>query len=580
MDKIQVSENYIQLVTDARAPSHEFLQLIENYKDVYRMSRMPGTYRCSIRMLPEVLSVMRNITSVEQITNQTIRDFYIAEMTRRSMTAELLQNGSTDTSIDTRLWGHQRLGVELARYNKRFNFFYDTRTGKTPMALAIMRSAIADGSIKRALVVTPSSIIPDWLGDAKKFYPELKVVAYHGTAQDKYRALHAPCHIFIISTNMLADNLWMLKQLNFGMCFFDESSKLKNKSSKTSEAAFDLSQHIEQWYNLSATPAPNGQYEYFTQMRTVDPYAFHPVWTHFVNKYFDDLSKSRKYQKLVIKPYMLEEFMSKVKEYSLYVDQKVMPIAPKEWIPVYYDLQTSERALYTTMAEDMFVEIGDKVLTASMSAIMRAKLNQLTKGFVLDTEAIKENKYAKMLGDDPQGVEVLRLFPRGRATAIQKLDEVLQCQELRDERCIIWANYAQEFADIQDLLGDHCRIIRGGTPGKVRDAFITDFRAGRFQYLVAHPLSIGMGLNLTCSHIAIYYSLNDSWEALKQSSERICGHITIQPKTCKYYIIMAKDTVNEIIYDNLKNKRDMSTGFLEHLKAVSLYGRTEGKQGT
>ena len=79
-----------------------------------------------------------------------------------------------------------------------------------------------------------------------------------------------------------------------------------------------------------------------------------------------------------------------------------------------------------------------------------------------------------------------------------------------------------------------------------------------------------MGINLTAAHIAIYYSLNDSWEALKQSSERIVGHINIQPKKCIYYIMQAEGTVNELVYNNVTNKRDVSIGFLEHLQAVGL----------
>ena len=75
-----------------------------------------------------------------------------------------------------------------------------------------------------------------------------------------------------------------------------------------------------------------------------------------------------------------------------------------------------------------------------------------------------------------------------------------------------------------------------------------------------------MGINLTEAHIAIYYSMLYSWEALKQSSERICGHITVQPKKAEYYIMSAEGTIDEQIFKNVQNKKTTSLDFLNLLR--------------
>ena len=75
-----------------------------------------------------------------------------------------------------------------------------------------------------------------------------------------------------------------------------------------------------------------------------------------------------------------------------------------------------------------------------------------------------------------------------------------------------------------------------------------------------------MGVNLTEAHIAIYYSLNYSWEQLKQSSERIRGHIKVQPKKAIYYILAARGTIDEAIYSVVKNKKASSREFLAILE--------------
>ena len=63
------------------------------------------------------------------------------------------------------LWKHQCLGIELAQINRRYNFFYDTRTGKTLMMLRIMHDRLVSGEAKRCLVICPSAIVKAWLND-------------------------------------------------------------------------------------------------------------------------------------------------------------------------------------------------------------------------------------------------------------------------------------------------------------------------------------------------------------------------------------------------------------------------------
>lgn len=563
MNKIQVYQNYIQIIADST--DIPFSMLIDRVKGIEKQ-RARNTYRCSIHLLPEVLRILRNIESADTLPSP-VKEYYIEEMQRRSMTAELLQNGPDETYDG--LWNHQNLGVCLAKYNRRFNFFYDTRTGKTRMSYQIMLNALKAGKAKRCLVVAPATIIPDWLSDAKQF-PELKVVAYYKNEKQKREALATPCHIMLWSLGTFVDNLELIKKIKFDMVVFDESSKLKNHRSATAKAALELSETVPSWYNLSATPAPNGEHEYYIQMRCVDPYCFNTARTHFVNKYFINMSRDSKYEKLRLNPAMHDEFMKKIKEHSIFVDQSVMPIAEKQWKVIEYDMAPSTAAVYKQMASEAAVELGSSaVITADQAAAIRAKLSQITSGFVLDSEAIKANAVSRKLGDNEHAKEIYHVGDGERLRILQTTLESIQRND-PGASVIIWANYAEEFAMLRELLGSDARVIRGGTSTATREDIIIGFRAKQFRYLIAHPLSVGMGVNLTVAHWAVYYSINDSWEALKQSSERICGHISVQPHTCRYVVLAARNTVNKIVYDNVISKRDDSLALLEHIKAVAL----------
>lgn len=564
--KIRINEHFIEL--ENRNPDEEFAEFIRQHKRLYK-TRRRGIYNVSIHLLPEVLEHFRKITSASQLPD-SIKPLYIEELSRRMPTAQLKREGPSET--DLLLWPHQCLGVELARYNRRYNFFYDTRTGKTLMMLRIIRERLQQRSIKRALVICPASIVRAWESDAKKYVPELKTVLYYGTVAEREAALRKPAHIIIWPTSQVIANLAFIKSVKFDMCVLDESSDIKNPRSKISDALLELSITIPSWYNLSATPAPNGMHEYYTQMRCIDPCAFSETRGHFEDYYFENKSRVKEYKKLVIRPDKQEELQSIVDQYSVYVDQGVMPTAGKEWHIVNFTMNKEEENYYHIMKTKMLIEVTQleterKKVTAEFAASLRSKLNQITSGFIISTEAKHENAISRKLGE-PMQEDTFRLAITGdsRGSRCKALEDLLRT--LNPSKCVIWANYREEFDIIRELLGDSAGYINGDTDYRERDKLIYDaFKCGTLTYLVCHPKSVGMGINLTEASTAIYYSLNDSWEALKQSSERIAGHITVQPNKCHYYVLIASGTVNDLIYNNLINKRDVSIGFLEYLKA-------------
>ena len=247
-----------------------------------------------------------------------------------------------------------------------------------------------------------------------------------------------------------------------------------------------------------------------------------------------------------------------------------MPMADKVWKVIEYDMSAATAEVYKQMATDAAIQLADDTtITAEQAASIRAKLSQITSGFVLDSDAIKRNTVSRKLGEAEDAREVYQVGDLERLSVLRTTLEFIHRND-PDASVIIWANYAEEFAMLKGLLGSDARIIRGGTSTAAREDIIAGFRAKQFRYLLAHPLSVGMGVNLTVAHWAVYYSINDSWEALKQSSERICGHISIQPHTCRYLVLAARGSVNQIVYENVINKRDDSLALLEHVKAVAL----------
>ena len=218
---------------------------------------------------------------------------------------------------------------------------------------------------------------------------------------------------------------------------------------------------------------------------------------------------------------------------------------------------------YNKLKNELYMEVGDGLrITAPSAAAKLNKLNQVTSGFIIDTQAVKENKFY-----DDSNLQEWYLLDKYRFDRLAILLE----NECRGEQVLIWANYRKEFELISEMLGDRCRCVYGGTSIQDKNDAIQRFKDGRIQYLIANPASADKGLTLTNAHISIYFSLNWSYELFKQSMERIYGDVMKQPKHCEYYVMIAKGTIDRVLYsDVLQGKGEASYAVLNHLKGGNI----------
>jgi SNF2 family DNA or RNA helicase len=491
-----------------------------------------------------------------------VRNFYQYEMRAREGVAELKKNGPLHNPVVNErltLMRHQQLGREIAQWRDRYCFFFDTRTGKTPLSLSIIYDDLQRHPDHKWLIICPLILIDNaWLEDAKTFIPDVRIVSCHASTKDKrLKAMATPANIYVTNIESFATYKEYFDKMHFTGCFVDESSVMKSHKSKQSDAVVDFAQTVKRFYLLSGTPAPNGEWEYYKQLQAIDYYCVPEYWTHFKEHYFVDVSFNQ-FEQLQMRPDKREEFEALLECYAIYVDKEdVLDTPGRRFIPHVVELPASLKPHYQTLKSELYVELSEeKKLTAPSSAAKLNKLNQLTSGFIIDTQAVKENKF---YGEEQTEVYLLSDY------RFKVLQDVLNMHP--SSQVLIWANYRREFEIIADMLGDSCRCVYGATSLADKNRAIQGFKSGDLQYLVANPASADKGLTLTNCHICTYFSLNWSYELFKQSMERIYGDRRKQPLECLYYIIMAKGTIDEVLYyDVLQGKGDASMAVLNHLK--------------
>lgn len=511
-------------------------------------NRSKTKFRTTSRNIALVLKLFRNIdeTNVDSLP-PNIRKIWENEMHKQAATKRLLEQGPQRPR--GWLYAHQQLGRELAEIHDRYAFFYATRTGKTPMSLQIIADDIEKNPDHKWLVICPLILIENaWLPDVACFFPELKVVNLHDrTKAKRLKKFQQDANLYITNIESFVNYREHIDKLNIHGCFVDESSAMKSSRSKFGKEAVDYAQALKRWYLLSGTPAPNGEWEYYRQLQSIDYYGVHQSWTQFKNYFFDNISYNPQFEKLQVKPDKKNELLQLLRKYSVYVDKEdVLNTPGRDFVTVDITMPKELTEQYNQLRRELYLELmeSDVLITAPSAGAKRNKLNQVTSGFIIDTKT--QETY---------------LLSDYRFKALSKL-----LRNIGDEQVIIWCNYHKEFEVIKDMLGDKCACVYGKIRIEDKNKNIKAFKEGKVQYLVANPASADKGLTLTNTRFAIYFSMNDSLELFEQSADRIYGDKSKQPHRCTYYIIQAKGTIDEVIYKSIKNKGDISMAILKHLK--------------
>ena len=135
--------------------------------------------------------------------------------------------------------------------------------GKTVQVLALLASRPAG---ERSLIVCPASVIPVWLGEIKRFHPELSASVL--TADNDF-AKHPEEKLWISSYTQLRRHANLLAQTKFGYAILDEAQAIKNPESKTTQTC--LSVQADHRIAITGTPLENRPTDLWTIFRFLMP---------------------------------------------------------------------------------------------------------------------------------------------------------------------------------------------------------------------------------------------------------------------------------------------------------------------
>ena len=399
--------------------------------------------------------------------------------------------------------------------------------GKTAITLTALSEMMADGYMKRVLILAPKRVCTDvWPVEKEKWAPHLTLSLCVGTPRQRKMALEEDTQILV--TNY--DNLqWLvLQKLNFDAVVFDELTRLKNPSGARFKALHKVIDKMNIRWGLTGSFTSNGLEDVFGQCKIIDQSLLGRSKGAFQQQYFVLISKE--YGDWAPRAGSLEQVMARIKPATFVLEpgEYKDKLPPLHVVEMRCDLD--DREPYEKMKKDFVYQD----IVAVTAAVVTAKLQQIAAGFAYaeDHSAVWYSKHKFNL-----------------------LSDLLE--ENQRANTLIVYNFKEELAELK-------RMYPNAQTLDDADA-VARWNRGEIELLLVHPKSAGHGLNLQYggAHV-VFMSLPWSLELFEQTVGRLHRGGQTQPVWC--YVIMANKTIDEKIWAALHDKRSISDIAMEELK--------------
>lgn len=467
---------------------------------------------------------------------------------------------------------YQKRGVEWLLSHGGAGLFADPGSGKTGIVLRALLALKQSKVGRRTLVVTTKRIAREvwpaepveWAGSAWDGVNDLKVVVLHGDHKDDL--LTEPADIYVVNFDGLPWLAPHLLKLGCDTLVIDESSKIKNSSTRRFKILKPFLTSFKRRWILTGSPNPNGYLDLFGQIYIIDlGLALGKYVTHYRFNYFYQTGYGG--YTWALKPGADKEITEAVRPYIFRLETGDYVKLPKV-VPnvVRVELPPEARRVYDELEEDLITRLssGRRVIAVSAGAAA-IKCAQVANGGLYHHDevlgAAPSTPKERLLALVPQTAP--RTWTNIHEAKIEAVQEIVE--GLQGKPVMIVYDFLHDLDRLEKAFGK-CPVMGGRTTEKEFAAIYRDWNLGRVPILFVHYQSVSHGLNMQKSgnHI-ILHSLTHNYDDYDQLIRRISRQGAKFSQVFVHHIV-ARGTVDEAKMRNLKKKGKTQGDFLEALK--------------
>ena len=421
----------------------------------------------------------------------------------------------------------------------------DMGLGKTVQTLAALLDRAPGGP---ALVVAPTSVIANWVDEARRFAPTLNVKLYTGGAGSRIPLLDnpAPFDLYVTTYGVLQNDVERLAAVHWHSAVLDEAQAIKNPSTQRARAARQLDAEFR--VITTGTPIQNNLMDLFSLFSFTNPGLLGSRERYRRNfglpiERDGDLQAQTRLRRLIA-PFLLRRLKADVLD----------DLPERTEITLHVTLSRQEAALYEVLrqraveeldaarAEDPRVGEGARRVQI-LAHLTRLRLACCDPRLVLDAAA----------GDGAPKSSKLETF----ATTLGELLE-------NRHKVLVFSQFVMHLRLIEAQLktsGVAYQYLDGSTPAKARAERIAAFQAGQGDVFLISLKAGGFGLNLTAADYVIH--MDPWWNPAVEDQASDRAHRIGQTRPVTIYRLVAEGTIEEQIVGLHRHKRGLADRLLE-----------------
>jgi superfamily II DNA or RNA helicase len=413
--------------------------------------------------------------------------------------------------------------------------------GKTVQTLAHLLAENKAGRLTTpALVVAPTSLLPNWHAEAERFAPSLRTLVLHGARREERHAEIDHAQLVVTSYALLVRDADMLTAREWSIAILDEAQNIKNASSKTAKAARSLK--AEQRLCLTGTPVENHLDELWSLYAFAEPGllgdrdTFRKTFRTPIEKRNDE--PRRKALAGRIAPFLRRRTKEVV----------AADLPEKMEILTRVELGERQRDLYETIRAAMHARVREAIEARGLARSRIVVLDALLK-------LRQVCCHPSLLG-----------FERSRGVSesakLDALREMLEELVSDGRRILLFSQFTSMLRLIEQQLAE-LEIPYVQLTGQTQDRAtpVARFQAGEVPLFLISLKAGGTGLNLTAADTVIHY---DPWwnpAVERQATDR--AHRIGQDKSVFVYKLVCESTIEERILDLQARKGAVADALLD-----------------
>jgi superfamily II DNA or RNA helicase len=400
----------------------------------------------------------------------------------------------------------------------------DMGLGKTVQTLAHIAVEKQEGRLTEpALVICPTSVVNNWVREAERFAPQLRVLPLQG-ADRKTRFAEIPSSDLVISTYpLLTRDEEILVGQPWHTVILDEAQTVKNPGAIMAQIARQL--RSGQRLCLTGTPMENHLGELWSLFDFMMP-GFLGTQSDFTRRFRTPVEKNGDMEVHAalarrVAPFLLRRTKAQV----------ASDLPPRTDIVENIEMQPPQRAIYEAIRLAMHAKVQDAIAEQG-----------LAKSGIVILDALLKLRQACC---DPRLLKIPGTAKHKSGSAkLERLIELMQTLLEEGRSILLFSQFTSMLALIEEAikpLGIEYVTLTGDT--KDRRTPVDDFQAGKVKLFLISLKAGGVGLNLTAADTVIHY--DPWWNPAVENQATDRAHRIGQTRSVFVHRLITENTIEE-----------------------------------